>query len=290
MLEQPYLTLSEDLSNTILNLLQDENSEEAIPTGIHNLDAYYQGGFKRGKVAALAGRPGMDRSGWAWSIAEHAASTGIQVLFFTGGVSRQYFIRRAIARMLGLDIWELRQSRVVSGGLSHRLTPDSDEVATYSRLSISIDDTPSLTSNALEARILDLNQSAIQAGRPLGLIVIDHLECLRLPEDKDGEAQLAETSMHLLVRIAKELHAAVIVTIPVSCRVEERDGHVPLLKDIWGMGHVEQIADTVIAIYNEQVYNPDCTTPSVCFFVLHNRSHISRGAIPIVPGCSANDD
>ncbi len=54
-----------------------------MATGFHALDQKLSGGFRRGNLVVVAGRPGMGKTALAGCLAYSAASNGIPTLFIS---------------------------------------------------------------------------------------------------------------------------------------------------------------------------------------------------------------
>ena len=60
-----------------------EGTDSAMSTGFDDLDRRLSGGFRRGNLIIIAGRPGMGKTALAAGIAFNAACAGVPTLFLS---------------------------------------------------------------------------------------------------------------------------------------------------------------------------------------------------------------
>jgi replicative DNA helicase len=78
--------------------------------------------------------------------------------------------------------------------------------------------------------------------------------------------------MFELKSMARELDCPVIVLSQLSRSVESRPNRRPHLHDFRESGTIEQIADVILLIYRDEVYNPDTLEPGIAeIFVAKDR-------------------
>ena len=119
---------------------------------------------------------------------------------------------------------------------------------------IYVDDTPGLSPSDLRARARRVYR---QTGGELGIIVVDYLQLMQVPEIKDNRAlEIAEIS-RFLKAIAKELKIPVIALSQLNRSLEQRQDKRPVMSDLRESGAIEQDADLISFIYRDEVYNPE---------------------------------
>jgi replicative DNA helicase len=166
-------------------------------------------------------------------------------------MSKEQLVDRLLAAEAEVGAWNLR-----TGNLS-----DSDfekigqAMGTLSEAQIYIDDTPGITVNDMRTKA---RREAHQ--RPIGLIIVDYLQLMsggkKFGDMSNRVQEISEISRGLK-GIARELNVPVIALSQLSRSVESRHPQIPQLADLRESGSIEQDADVVAFIYNEDYYNPE---------------------------------
>ena len=92
--------------------------------------------------------------------------------------------------------------------------------------------------------------------KKLGLIVIDSYHMMKRSNVDDYQAQLG-TNTRGLKCIAKDLNVPVLITAPISGRVEERENCRPMLSDLRDSDVLEDYGDIIVILYRDEYYDPD---------------------------------
>jgi replicative DNA helicase len=222
-----------------------------VPTGFSGLDKTF-GGLKGGQLIILAARPSVGKSALATNIVVNAAGSGGVVLF-----SLEMSGRELVTRML---CSEARVSlHTVRNGMMGRWdqSPLIRANSTISSLPIQIDETPSITLNALRGKA-----RRMVSKQGVGFIVIDYLQLMRSPSKK------ADLSRHLevaeitggLKELAKELNIPILALAQLNRDIEKRKDMKPLLSDLRESGSIEQDADIVMLMHRDKEKPEEPTT------------------------------
>jgi replicative DNA helicase len=117
-----------------------------------------------------------------------------------------------------------------------------------------IDDQPGLKVTDLRARARRVKEI-----HNIGLIVIDYLQLL----SGSGSAQASDNRQNeiseisrMLKNLARELNVPVICASQLSRRVEERQGHRPMMSDLRESGSIEQDSDIIMFLLRREYYDP----------------------------------
>src|SRR5487761_2153771 len=117
---------------------------------------------------------------------------------------------------------------------------------------IFIDDTPALSPAELRARARRLKRE-----HGLGLIVIDYLQLMQVPGNKENRAtEISEISRGLKA-LAKELDIPVVALSQLNRGLEQRTDKRPVMADLRESGAIEQDADVIMFIYRDEYYNKE---------------------------------
>ncbi len=221
-----------------------------VPTGFADLDAK-TAGLQPGDLVIVAGRPSMGKTAFSLNIGEHVAiESGMPVAVFSmemGGVQLALRMLCSVAR--------LNQSRVRLGRVADDEWPRL--IAAVGKMKdapLYIDETPALSSMELRSRARRLARSY---GR-LGLIIVDYLQLMTgsFSAGENRATEISEISRGLKA-LAKELECPVIALSQLNRSVETRQDKRPVMADLRESGAIEQDADIILAIYRDEVYNPD---------------------------------
>jgi replicative DNA helicase len=241
------------VADRIDQLFQRDNPNDVtgIPTGFTDLDSMTSG-FQPGDLVIVAGRPSMGKTAFSINIAENVAlDTGLPVAVF----SMEMGATQLAMRMIG-SVGRLDQHRMRTGRLE-----DEDWVRLTTALGrlndapIFIDEGAGLSSFDVRARARRLHR---QCGK-LGMIVVDYLQLMSAPANRQGENRATEISeiSRSLKALAKELDVPVVALSQLNRSVEQRPDKRPVMSDLRESGAIEQDADLILFIYRDEVYNPD---------------------------------
>ncbi len=230
-------------------LHKDKGKIRGIPTGFKDVDNLLAG-FQRSDLIILAARPSMGKTALSLNFAHNIAVSAKQpVLIFSLEMSKEQLVDRLLAMESGVNAWNLRTGNLTDADLEKI----SQALGPLSEAPMFIDDTPSITVSDLRTKA---RREAHQ--RQLGLIVVDYLQLMsgsRVGGDFNRVQEISEISRGLK-GIARELNVPILAMSQLSRSVESRSPQIPQLSDLRESGSIEQDADIVAFIYNEDFYNP----------------------------------
>jgi replicative DNA helicase len=222
-----------------------------IPTGFHDLDSMTSG-LQEGDLVIVAGRPSMGKTAFALNMGEHVAvEAKMPVAVFSMEMAGTQLATRLLGSLGRLDQHKLRTGRL-SDDDWNRLTT---AVGRLHSAPIEIDETPALNPLELRARARRVHR---KYGK-LGLIIVDYLQLMSASSASAGENRATEISeiSRSLKALAKELHVPVVALSQLNRSLEQRPNKRPVMSDLRESGAIEQDADVILAIYRDEVYNPD---------------------------------
>ncbi len=195
-----------------------------LPTGFTDFD-HMTAGLQKGDLIIIAGRPSMGKTSFAMNIAENVAiNTKKPVLIFSMEMPGESLTMRMISSLSRVQL-----SKVLTGKLSEEdWTRITSAVSLLAETSIFIDDTAALTPNDLRSRA----RRVARENNGLGLIVIDYLQLMRVPGNKENRTnEISEISRSLKI-LAKELSVPVIALSQLNRSLEQRADRRPVMSDL----------------------------------------------------------
>ncbi|MDE2086011.1 MAG: replicative DNA helicase, partial [Xanthomonadaceae bacterium] len=173
-----------------------------VSTGFTDLDNLTSG-LQPSDLIIVAARPSMGKTAFAVNIAESAALRGKKaVVIFSMEMSSSQLAFRLIS-----SVGRIHQQHLRNGDLQEEDWPRvSNAISILSEAKIFIDDTPSLSPVELRSRSRRLHRE--HGG--LGLIVIDYLQLMQVPGNKENRATEISEISRSLKGLAKELNVPVI--------------------------------------------------------------------------------
>ena len=220
-----------------------------VPTGLADLDEM-TGGFQRGELIVVAGRPSMGKTALCLNFADYVAIEAKQaVAFFSLEMSKEQLVQRLLCSRARMNLRALRTGYFPQDKWSS-LTRAAGKLHAAP---IWIDDTPALS-------VLELKAKArrIRAETELAMIVVDYLQLMRGSEQGEHNRQEEVSQItRSLKALAKELALPIVVLSQLSRAPEQRGPKgIPMLSDLRESGAIEQDADVVLFVYRESFYQP----------------------------------
>ena len=212
---------------------------DAIATGFPSLDRMLGGGVRSGDLIVLGGDVGSGKSAFALAVAMRAAQAKHRVTFFSGEMSNDRLLERALAIEGRVRIDDLRQgvvndvARASVGAAAVRLREVMPHFETL----------PIGGTDALAALI---------EGSGLDLVVVDSLQALARGE-RNTDEELAD-AVRRLKTVAIQQGFAIFATAQLP-HLAPRSDRRPQLDDFGAMGAVKHHADVVLALFREDMYD-----------------------------------
>jgi replicative DNA helicase len=227
---------------------ESKGSVTGLATGFNDLDEI-TAGLQPSDLIIVAARPSMGKTALAVNFAEHAALKSRKaVAIFSMEMSASQLAFRLIS-----SLGRINQQHLRTGDIQEEEWPRvTSAITLLSDAKIFIDDTPALSPGELRARARRLKRE-----HDLGLIVIDYLQLMAVPGNKENRAtEISEISRGLKA-LAKELNIPVIALSQLNRSLEQRTDKRPVMADLRESGAIEQDADVIIFIYRDEYYNPE---------------------------------
>jgi len=251
---------------------ESKGSVTGLATGFADLDDL-TAGLQPSDLIIVAARPSMGKTALAVNMAEHAAlKTRKAVAIFSMEMSASQLAFRLIS-----SLGRINQQHLRTGDIQEEEWPRvTSAITLLSDAKIFIDDTPALSPGELRARARRLKRE-----HDLGLIVIDYLQLMAVPGNKENRAtEISEISRGLKA-LAKELNIPVIALSQLNRSLEQRTDKRPVMADLRESGAIEQDADVIIFIYRDEYYNQDSPDKGQAEIIIGKQRNGPTGTIKL---------
>ncbi len=243
-----------------------------IPTHFIDLDKMING-LCPSNLMILAARPAMGKTALALNIAETVAfKNGLPVGIFSLEMSSDQLLHRMICSQS-----EVESDKIKTGALNG--TEYQRIVAAVNAMmksTIVIDDQPGLKITDLRARARRMKET-----HNISLLIVDYLQLLsgsgvsRNAENRQSE--ISEIS-RMMKTLARELNLPIICLSQLSRKVEERQGHRPMMSDLRESGSIEQDSDIVMFLLRREYYDP-YDKPGMAELIIAKNRHGGVGSV-----------
>jgi replicative DNA helicase len=253
-------------------LHQSDGDITGISSGFAEFDKL-TAGLQPGDLVIVAGRPSMGKTTFAVNMAENAAiGAKVPTAIYSMEMPAQQLAFRMISSLGRVDQTHLRTGKFPDEDWSRINTA----VQLMSDAPIFIDDTPGLSPTEIRARARRL-----QREHGLGLIVVDYLQLMTVPGNKENRATEISEISRSLKALAKELSLPVIALSQLNRSVEQRQDKRPVMSDLRESGAIEQDADVIIFIYREEVYNQETPRKGIADISIAKQRNGPIGDFPL---------
>jgi replicative DNA helicase len=222
----------------------DTPATDTVPSGFASLDRMLAGGLRRKDLVVLSGDVGSGKSALALAIAVRAAGAQIPTMFFSGEMSADRVLERALALEGRASIDDLRQGRL-----------DEESRASVGAAAVRLRHSP-LVVRPLLGTTFDEITGALAIVPPRQLLVVDSLQLTAPPRQANRLQERNALAVRALKALAVERDIAVLVIAQLPHHRASRPDPRPVLDDLGAVGAIKQNADVILMIYREEMYRP----------------------------------
>jgi replicative DNA helicase len=267
--------ISAEVLHTIDLIASTKIPVVGVSTGFSDLDRL-TGGFRPGQFIIIAARPAMGKTSLALNIASHAAvNLNKKVAVFTMEMAADEVIMRMFSSASEVNMDSMLKGYGMNEEKLIRIMQASEVLSTKQ---IYIDE--SGTNTPLDIRAKTRRLAAETGG--IDLILIDYLQLMTLPRDKDNRQQEISEISRALKILAKDMKVPVVALSQLNRAAETREDKRPKLADLRESGAIEQDADLVMFIYRDEYYYPDKTEkPGIAEIIVSKNRHGSTGNVDL---------
>ncbi len=245
----PYLKELQERQQTYQEKGPGESKITGISTHFIDLDKLLNG-FNRSNLMILAARPAMGKTALATCLAENICFRNhIPVGIFSLEMSATQILHRIISSQSEVESEKI-QTGSLSGSEYQRIV---SAVNMMQKEVLIIDDQPGLKITDIRARARRMKEAF-----NIGFLVIDYLQLISgsgtMRSIENRQIEISEIS-RMLKNLARELNIPVLCAAQLSRKVEERQGHRPMMSDLRESGSIENEADIVMMLFRRDYYD-----------------------------------
>lgn len=278
-ISDPVTDVRDTLRETIEYLdqkAQGKIEEDALPTGLTDLDNLLNGGLRRRHFDILAARPAMGKTSLAVQILlNNAIKFGNNCLFYSIEMPKRLIEMKMLSivgpipyRFLDKPNHHLNWDKVI----------DSASKINGAKGRILIDDqTKELN------QMLSLTRKYVRNNN-IKFVVIDYLQLMTIPGKYGTRDTEIGHAVNELAYLAKILDINILCLSQLNRGVESRESKVPMLSDLRESGNIEQSAWRVLAIHRDEYYNPETEDQGIADI------HVLKGKISNVGNVKVHYD
>jgi replicative DNA helicase len=268
----PYLKELQEKQERFLQLGAEEAGISGLPSHFADLDKMING-LNKSNLMILAARPAMGKTALAINIAENICfKNKVPVGIFSLEMSAEQLVHRIVCSQA-----EVESDKIKTGSLNgieyQRIVSSVSEMQKHVMI---IDDQAGL-------KITDLRARARRMKETYGIefLVIDYLQLIsgsgsnRTHENRQNE--ISEIS-RMLKNLARELNIPILCLSQLSRKVEDRQGHRPMMSDLRESGSIEQDSDIVMFLLRREYYDP-MDKPGMAELIVAKNRHGSVGSV-----------
>lgn len=243
-----------------------------IPTQLVDVDKMLNG-LNNSNLMILAARPAMGKTALALNIAENVCfKSNVPVGIFSLEMSAEQLVHRIICSQS-----QVESNKIKTGSLDNRefqrVVQSVGEMQNHVMI---IDDQAGLKITDLRARARRMKESY-----NIGFLVIDYLQLISgsgsRSTSENRQNEISEIS-RMLKNLARELDIPVLCLSQLSRKVEERQGHRPVMSDLRESGSIEQDSDIVMFLLRREYYDAQ-DKPGMAELIVAKNRHGEIGSI-----------
>ncbi|MBK9936641.1 MAG: AAA family ATPase [Cytophagaceae bacterium] len=229
-----------------------ENELPGIPSKFRQLNQL-TGGYRKGNLYTVAGRPGMGKSLFLVNEAYHQASVGFKTVIFSLEMPASEVTTRIFSLGTQIESYKFDKNILTN---DERLVIEKFIHNNFHN-NIFIDDSGGIDLMYITSqikRIKNKNENIDKSKKGVDIVYIDYLQLIKLDRDNrnEGLGQITRS----LKSLAKALDICIVIFSQLNRQVENRAGdRRPQLSDLKESGSIEEDSDVVLFLYRPEYYN-----------------------------------
>ncbi len=261
----------EDTMTAFKDIKSDEQLISGISSGLHDFDSFTSG-FHDGELFIIASRPSVGKSAFAINL---ALNVGVRqkkkIAFFTLQMSNINLLIRMLGVEAKIDIVKLRRGYAKQKALNNL----GDAENRISKSNIFLIDSNSITISKLLKTAGKINTKHI-----IEMIIIDYFQLIRLKENEyilssEDEIKILAS----LKKLALSINVPVILLYKLPKPIKKQ--YKPSLNDLRTPEAIERIADVVIFMYRDELYNDKTKKMKIAELIFQKNRSFTEGYLKI---------
>lgn len=257
-----------------LTMIQERMSglHKPIATGYTHFDELMGGGFERGTLSIVAGRPGTGKTAFGLGMVRNVAINGGVSAILSMEMAAKQINDRNMAAIGKIPLAWLRYPKE-----EDRDSPYWGQLAyatqRASEMKMWIDEQAGMNMLELRAKVRKIKRKT-----GLDLLVIDQLSFIQ-GGDADQEWQRIGQYTRGIIEVAKSLDVAVVLLAQLNRKCEDRADKRPIMSDLAQSGSIEQDAANIIFLYRDVLHHPGTHEPEIAEVISVKQRQGSPGTI-----------
>lgn len=231
-------------------------NDYSLYTGILDLDQLTCG-LHNEELTIIGARPGMGKTTFALQIADYIAKKKIPVMFISLEMSEEQIITKLIAKETRINSTKMRLGTLT----------DQEAVKVYEAGAELEEKSLYITSNLRTIQQIEVEARKMKNKKNIGLIIIDYIQLIKSSQKFNLREQEVADITRTLKLLTLELKIPIIGLCQLNRNATRQE---PMLSDLRESGAIEQDADNVIFIYQEE--ETDAAAPVVTIKLAKQRA------------------
>lgn len=231
-------------------------NDYSLYTGMLDLDQLTCG-LHNEELTIIGARPGMGKTTFALQIADYIAKKKIPVMFISLEMSEEQIITKLIAKETRINSTKMRLGTLT----------DQEAVKVYEAGAKLEEKSLYITSNLRTIQQIEVEARKLKNKKNIGLIIIDYIQLIKSSQKFNLREQEVADITRTLKLLTLELKIPIIGLCQLNRNATRQE---PMLSDLRESGAIEQDADNVIFIYQEE--ETDAAAPVVTIKLAKQRA------------------
>ncbi|MFI7691736.1 replicative DNA helicase [Nonomuraea sp. NPDC049655] len=241
-----------DVSSAMIKLLDElENPPpklDVVEPPFEDLAHLLGGGFRKGQLVVVAGRPGLGKSVLSTDLVRKAAiKDGERSIIFSVEMSEEDILQRITAAEGRVPLRAIQTRNVTR----QQLAAAAEAGARISGSPLTIDYAPACTLEHIRSQLRWLSRED-----PAKLAVVDYLQIMRAPKNPRRDLELGMITQELKA-MAGEFGLTIVLLSQLNRDSQKRADKRPQIAELRDSGSIESDADVVILIHREDAYEAE---------------------------------